>query len=122
VPNVFGCGSIKIAPILKPSRRRFEVLTRRRASARLFDLANPRVGDPMKRSKFLSISFLILAMTGVALAQGKPANRTGPAPRLAIDATTHDFGEVKTGESLRWAFKIKNTGDADLVIQNVAPS
>jgi hypothetical protein len=43
------------------------------------------------------------------------------APELVIESATHDFGEVKTGTPLKWAFKIKNTGKADLLITNVAP-
>jgi hypothetical protein len=39
-----------------------------------------------------------------------------------IDSFTHDFGEVKAGTSLRYAFKVKNQGKADLLIRDVAPS
>ena len=43
-------------------------------------------------------------------------------PILVIDSFTHDFGEVKPGTTLRYAFKVKNQGKADLLINNVAPS
>ena len=46
---------------------------------------------------------------------------SGAAPKLVIESYTHDFGEVKAGEPLRYAFKIKNEGNADLVINNVSP-
>jgi Protein of unknown function (DUF1573) len=46
---------------------------------------------------------------------------SGAAPILTIDSFTHDFGEVKPGDPLRFAFKVKNIGKADLVINNVAP-
>ena len=46
---------------------------------------------------------------------------SGGAPKLVIESYTHDFGEVKSGEPLRYAFKIKNEGNADLVINNVSP-
>ena len=45
----------------------------------------------------------------------------GPAPMLVIESLTHDFGEVKAGTPLRYAFKIKNEGKADLLINNVSP-
>ena len=45
----------------------------------------------------------------------------GPAPMLVIESLTHDFGEVKAGTPLRYAFKIKNAGNADLLINSVSP-
>ena len=41
---------------------------------------------------------------------------------LVMDDLIHDFGEVRPGKDVRWTFKIKNVGDADLVIHSVAPS
>jgi len=38
-----------------------------------------------------------------------------------IESFTHDFGEVKAGTPLRYAFKIRNMGKADLLINSVAP-
>lgn len=46
---------------------------------------------------------------------------SAPAPVLAIESFTHDFGEVKAGTPLRFIFKVKNQGKADLVINNVSP-
>ncbi|HEU4386533.1 MAG TPA: DUF1573 domain-containing protein, partial [Blastocatellia bacterium] len=34
----------------------------------------------------------------------------------------HDFGELKAGTPLKYSFVVKNTGDADLVINSVTPS
>ena len=45
----------------------------------------------------------------------------GAAPLLVIESLTHDFGEVKAGTPLRYAFKVKNQGKADLLINNVSP-
>jgi hypothetical protein len=77
----------------------------------------------------LGFSLLILlALT--AAARQKPQQPTppsggdasvGPAPMLVIESLTHDFGEVKAGTPLRYAFKIKNAGNSDLLINNVAP-
>ena len=74
--------------------------------------------------------FAIVALLAIAVgAQEKqpPAQpngagtASGAAPRLVIESYTHDFGEVKAGEPLRYTFKVKNEGNADLVINNVSP-
>ena len=80
--------------------------------------------------KFIQ-TFRVLALVALlaiaAVAQEKPAQQNGTpapssaAPKLVIESYTHDFGEVKAGEPLRYAFKVKNEGNADLVINNVAP-
>jgi len=77
----------------------------------------------------------ILAMALVALLVVAAAARTkqsqnqpngggatsGAAPLMVIDSLTHDFGEVKAGTPLRFIFKVKNQGKADLLINNVSP-
>jgi hypothetical protein len=47
---------------------------------------------------------------------------SGALPILVIDSFTHDFGEVKPGTTLQYAFKVKNQGKVDLLIRDVAPS
>ena len=47
---------------------------------------------------------------------------SGAVPILVMESFTHDFGEVKPGTTLRYTFKVKNQGKADLQIVNVAPS
>lgn len=46
----------------------------------------------------------------------------GPHPIAKPDETIHDFGPVWVGPPLKHAFKIKNEGDAPLVISKVKPS
>lgn len=46
---------------------------------------------------------------------------SGAVPVLVIESFTHDFGEVKPGDPLRYAFKIKNEGKVDLLINSVTP-
>ena len=75
----------------------------------------------MKVSRILTAAILLLACSAFGLAQNGQPNCNG-APQIVVETPTHDFGEVKTGTPLKWAFKIKNTGKADLIIQNVAPS
>ena len=76
------------------------------------------------------VMFTLIAMLGTvasALQKQTPAqpnggdSPSGAAPALVIESFTHDFGEVKAGTPLRYAFKVKNLGKADLVINNVAP-
>lgn len=45
-----------------------------------------------------------------------------PQPKLVIEERTHDFGEMEAGRPLKHAFKVKNSGDRDLLITSVSPS
>ena len=81
----------------------------------------------MKMFRLISPLLLIALMLGEAAAQEKqqPTQPNGAGPSsgavLVIDSFTHDFGEVKAGTPLRYAFKIKNQGKADLLINSVSP-
>jgi hypothetical protein len=46
----------------------------------------------------------------------------GPLPILNFDKLDHDFGTVKEGDKVSYTYKVKNTGDAPLIIQNAQPS
>ena len=82
----------------------------------------------MKFLRSISILTLVLAFAvSVSAYQKEPkpaegqSTETGSQPRLVLESATHDFGELKSGTPLRYAFKIKNTGKADLVIESVSP-
>lgn len=45
-----------------------------------------------------------------------------PATTVEFYEDTHNFGEIKEGEKVSHVFKFKNTGENDLVLQNVKPS
>jgi hypothetical protein len=67
---------------------------------------------------------VVLMLTALTHAQptestGRPADMVGP--RLSAHEIVHDFGDVRPGTVLRWTFKLKNVGDADLLIHGVAP-
>jgi hypothetical protein len=69
----------------------------------------------------------LLSITAAAQDKQPPAHpnggsaSSGAAPLMVIDSFTHDFGEVKAGTPLRYIFKVKNQGKANLLINNVAP-
>ncbi|MEJ2720850.1 MAG: hypothetical protein P8181_06870 [bacterium] len=45
----------------------------------------------------------------------------GPAPSIVIDEMRHDMGNVFEADNYKYAFKVKNVGEADLEIKNVKP-
>ena len=80
----------------------------------------------MRLLRLLLALVLVLGFVPLAPAQDNQRDRgaAGPdaaKPALVIDEVIHDFGEVRAGKALRWAFKIKNLGQADLLIQSVSP-
>jgi hypothetical protein len=77
----------------------------------------------MKFMRILSALALVIGLAIPAAAQQnqQPKPDEG-SPKMVIESLTHDFGEVDSGTPLRYAFKIKNEGKSDLLIQNVAPS
>ncbi|HEY7544530.1 MAG TPA: DUF1573 domain-containing protein [Blastocatellia bacterium] len=68
--------------------------------------------------KVLALALIIFTAVAAPAQQKKP----GAAPKVAVESFTHDFGEVEAGASLKFTFKVKNVGTADLLIQNVAPA
>lgn len=83
----------------------------------------------MKLCKTISAIALaaVLVVTVAAQQQQSPGQPnggnapSGAAPLMVIDSFTHDFGEVKAGTPLRYIFKVKNQGKADLLINSVSP-
>jgi hypothetical protein len=70
---------------------------------------------------FSALALVILLAISAAAQDNQQPKPNEDRPKLAIEAFTHDFGEVKMGEPLRYAFKIKNEGKADLLILSVSP-
>lgn len=75
----------------------------------------------MRFVKSIAALLLTLLFATAAIAQEHPPKPSGGTPKLVIESPVHDFGEVKAGDPLRYAFKIRNEGTADLLIQNVQP-
>ena len=61
--------------------------------------------------------------TGTAVSPIKsPAASSGQdAPVMEIPEMTHDFGEVMEGDEVVYEFKVRNTGKANLQIDQVRP-
>jgi hypothetical protein len=69
------------------------------------------------------LAFVVTA-AGVAQEQQQAQEKTAPAagePTATIENTRHDFGEVYEQKGYKHTFKIKNTGTADLLIEQVKP-
>ena len=83
----------------------------------------------MKLCKSISAIALVALLVVAVAAQTKQSPNqpngggaaSGATPLMVIDSLTHDFGEVKAGTPLRFIFKVKNQGKADLLINNVSP-
>lgn len=69
-----------------------------------------------------------LVITGVMTwlvlqpASTKKAASGDPRPRIFLDRDTHDFGAVMSGEKVTHRFKIRNVGDAPLVLRKISAS
>ena len=46
----------------------------------------------------------------------------GPLPVMEFEKMDHDFGVVTEGQKVSYTYKLKNTGQAPLIIQNAQPS
>ena len=46
----------------------------------------------------------------------------GPLPVATFEVTEHDFGTIKEGDKVEYTYKVKNTGEAPLIIQDAKPS
>ncbi|MFM8913061.1 MAG: DUF1573 domain-containing protein [Flammeovirgaceae bacterium] len=46
----------------------------------------------------------------------------GPLPTMEFNTTDHDFGTVDEGKKVVFTYKVKNNGQAPLIIQNAQPS
>ena len=84
--------------------------------------------DPMHTTypmlKTLTIS---LALVFATACRDNPRSASSPriaptktVPEISVSTPVHDFGRLPIGNRVTHVFKIKNTGDADLIIENTA--
>jgi hypothetical protein len=61
--------------------------------------------------------------TPAPAAQAAPDQKPeGPLPVINFERTDHDFGTITEGQKVSYTYKIKNTGEAPLIIQSAQPS
>ncbi len=46
----------------------------------------------------------------------------GPLPVMQFEQTEHDFGVINEGQKVSYTYKLKNTGEVPLIIQDAKPS
>jgi hypothetical protein len=96
----------------------------------------------MKRTLYQAAMLLAMAFAAVSCGEKKnekaasdplstdvvtnPASASGAASqaiaKMAFERDTYDFGKITQGEKVEYAFKFKNTGEADLVISSASGS
>lgn len=59
------------------------------------------------------------ATTATTAADEKP---DGPVPVAEFEKVDHDFGTITEGQKVSFVYKLKNTGQAPLIIQSAQPS
>ncbi|HKS39506.1 MAG TPA: DUF1573 domain-containing protein [Blastocatellia bacterium] len=72
------------------------------------------------KSKLTIVLFALLMVSAFSVAASENPQPGGP--KLVIASLEHSFGKVKPGTPLTYTFTIKNQGDSNLEITNVAPS
>lgn len=66
--------------------------------------------------------FLAMILTGFSFSLNAQDFEQEGEPELTFDKKVHDFGKIAQGEPASYKFKIKNTGDGTLIINEVDPS
>lgn len=75
----------------------------------------------MKLQRTIAALALALLFVTPAAAQEKKSDVPPIVPKLVLESFAHDFGQVKSGTPLKYTFKIKNAGKAELLIKSVSP-
>ena len=76
-------------------------------------------GAKLKRR--LNAVILLVAMFALIGASVVMSQDGGPQPSITIPKMRHDFGKVFEMEKYEYTFLVRNTGKADLVIEDVKP-
>jgi hypothetical protein len=62
------------------------------------------------------------AITPDAIATTPEEKPEGPLPVAQFEKIEHDFGTINEGQKVTYVYKVKNTGEAPLIIQSAQPS
>jgi hypothetical protein len=77
--------------------------------------SNQSRGNPRGMFLLVLLGVAVIAAALVFASQaGSQENAGVVGPRLSVDQEVIDFGQVKMGQPVSAAFKLTNTGDADL--------
>jgi hypothetical protein len=69
------------------------------------------------KTRLAIVSIILLALTSTILGQGTADGQ----PKLVIENTTHNLGDVKSGATVSHVYIVKNIGKANLEIKNIVP-
>ena len=75
-----------------------------------------------RNTNLIAVLILALAFTVNVLGQDKAEQANKNAPKLSVEKPEYDLGKVEEGKEVTYTFKIKNEGNAELVIKNVSPA
>jgi len=76
-----------------------------------------------KRMFATTVALALILAAPFAVAEDNPkAAEAAKAPRLTLTEPIKDFGTVPKGQTLEWAFQVKNTGTTDLEILAAKPT
>jgi hypothetical protein len=70
------------------------------------------------KTRLAIVSFILLTLTSTVWGQGT----ADAQPKLVIDNTTHNLGDIKSGATATHIYVVKNIGKANLEIKNIVPS
>ena len=86
--------------------------------------AEKRIAELESRLAQLETNKTSAAATPVAPEVTPPADEKpeGPLATAEFETSDHDFGTIAEGKKVSYTYKVKNTGQAPLIIQNASPS
>ncbi len=72
--------------------------------------------------KQIAMTFAFLLFSVFTFAQSTPIEPKGPTTTIEFEENEFDFGTVTEGETVRYTYKFKNTGNEFLIIKNAKGS
>ena len=69
--------------------------------------------------RVLSLSLFALALGATIIGADEKAAPKSPAPKISVEPQSFDFGNALPEKTLEKQFRIRNFGDADLVIDRI---
>lgn len=76
----------------------------------------------MKFKIILGFGAILIFLVAVGYLRAMPGQNSTDGPRIQIEPTSFDFGEVSSGQVVEHRFAVKNIGNASLEISRVSTS